>query len=110
LMEGNVEQHRAFTPGFEAFERYVRECEAEEFDGQKLRELVEEFAEALVKHLHEEIETLRALEVYDSARLREAYEVFVKSLMATDNVSPPPACLPALYPSLRRSFIQTHIH
>jgi hemerythrin-like domain-containing protein len=87
LMEQNVEQHRAFTPGFEAFEAYCRTCPPEEFDGQKLRELVEGFAEALVKHLHEEIETLRALDGYDSVRLREAYRVFEKELMATDNVS-----------------------
>ena len=87
LMEQNIEQHRAFTPGFEAFETYCRTCPPEEFDGQRLRELVEGFAEALVKHLHEEIETLRALDGCDSTRLREAYERFVKSLMATDNVS-----------------------
>ena len=88
LMERNIEQHRAFTPGFEAFEAYCRTCPPEEFNGQKLRGLVEGFAEALVKHLHEEIETLRALDGYDSTRLREAYEAFVKSLMATtDNVS-----------------------
>jgi hypothetical protein len=87
LMEQNIEQHRAFTPGFEAFETYCRTCPPEEFDGRKLRSLVEGFAEPLVKHLHEEIETLRALDGYDSTRLREAYKAFVKSLMATDNVS-----------------------
>ena len=89
LMEGNVEQHRAFTPGFEAFERYCRTCPPEDYDGQKVRELVEGFAEPLVKHLHDEIETLRGLGRYDSVRLREAYQAFEKELMATDNVSPP---------------------
>lgn len=87
LMESNVEQHRAFTPGFEAFEGYCRNVKPEEFDGQKLRSLVEGFAEPLVKHLHDEIETLRALGKYDSGRVREAYQRFEKSLMATDNVS-----------------------
>ena len=87
LMESNVEQHRAFTPGFEAFEGYCRNVKPEEFDGQKLRSLVEGFAEPLVKHLHDEIETLRALGKYDSGRVREAYQRFEKSLMATDTVS-----------------------
>ena len=89
LMESNVEQHRAFTPGFEAFEGYCRNVKPEEFDGQKLRSLVEGFAEPLVKHLHDEIETLRALGKYDSGRVREVYQRFEKSLMATDNVSIP---------------------
>ena len=87
LMEGNVEQHRAFTPGFEAFEAYVRGCKPEEFDGREVRRLVEGFAEPLVRHLQDEIETLRALGKYDSGRVREAYQRFEKSLMATDNVS-----------------------
>ena len=93
LMESNVEQHRAFTPGFEAFERYCRIVKPEEFDGKKLRSLVEGYAEPLVKHLHDEIETLRALGKYDSGRVREAYQRFEKSLMATDNVSHPVSLL-----------------
>jgi hypothetical protein len=112
LMEQNIEQHRAFTPGFEAFERYCRTCPPEEFDGQKLRSLFEGFAEALVKHLHDEIETLRALDGYDSTRLREAYEAFVKSLMATDNVSlllplSLPLCLSLSFPPFSRSHKST---
>jgi hemerythrin-like domain-containing protein len=87
LMEQNVEQHRAFTPGFEAFEAYCRSCESGEFDGEKVRRLVEGFAEPLVKHLHDEIETLRALDEYDSARVREAYRRFEKLLMDTDTAS-----------------------
>jgi hemerythrin-like domain-containing protein len=88
LMETNVEQHRAFTPGFEAFEAYCRSCEPGEFDGQKLRSLVEGFAEPLVKHLHDEIGTLRGLGEYDSGRVREAYRRFEKLLMDTDTVGP----------------------
>ncbi|KAK3115502.1 hypothetical protein LTR53_005078 [Teratosphaeriaceae sp. CCFEE 6253] len=85
LMSRNVEQHRAFTPGFEAFHAYVQTCKPGEFDGLEVRELVDAFAEPLTKHLREEIETLRALVKYDSERLREAYKRFEKELMATDN-------------------------
>jgi hypothetical protein len=37
--------------------------------------------------LYEEIDTLRALDKYDSVRIRQAYQRFEKSLMATDNAS-----------------------
>ena len=87
LMTQNIEQHRAFTPGFERFEEYYRSCPPAEYDGEKVRALVEGFAEALTRHLYDEIETLRGLDKYDSVKIRQAYQRFEKSLMATDNVS-----------------------
>lgn len=87
LMARNVEQHRAFTPGFEAFQEYASTCRAEDYDGQRLRSLIEDFAEPLTQHLREEIDTLRALDVYDSGSIRQAYDRLEKLLMATDNVS-----------------------
>jgi hemerythrin-like domain-containing protein len=86
LMAQNVEQHRAFTPGFEAFQAYVK---GKEFSGEKVRELVGAFAEELVRHLHDEIETLKGMEKYDSEAVRKAYKRLEKVLMETDNVSPP---------------------
>lgn len=87
VMEQNVEQHRAFTPGFDKFYDYCKTCPPKDYDGAKLRSLVQDFAEPLVKHLHDEIETLRALDKYDSKRVKQAYVRLEKSLMATDNVS-----------------------
>lgn len=86
LMQRNVEQHRAFTPGFDMFQDYARTCLPKDYDGQKIRSLIVEFAEPLTQHLHDEIETLRGLDVYDSARVRQAYQQLEKALMATDNV------------------------
>jgi hypothetical protein len=86
IMERNIEQHRAFTPGFDLFQEYSRTCLPEAYDGLKIRSLIEDFAEPLTRHLHEEIETLRALDMYDSGRIRQAYQRFEKTLMATDNV------------------------
>ena len=86
IMERNVEQHRAFTPGFDRFQEYSRTCLPQDFDGRKIRSLIEAFAEPLTQHLYDEIETLRALDVYDSGRIRQAYQRFEKTLMATDNV------------------------
>jgi hypothetical protein len=86
IMERNVEQHRAFTPGFDLFQEYSRTCPPEEYQGEKIKSLIEAFAEPLAQHLHDEIDTLRALDVYDSEGIRKAYKRFEKMLMATDNV------------------------
>ncbi|KAF1852047.1 uncharacterized protein K460DRAFT_383294 [Cucurbitaria berberidis CBS 394.84] len=85
VMERNVEQHRAFTPGFDLFQEYARTCLPQDYNGQKIRSLIEDFAEPLTQHLHDEIETLRGLDIYDSGHIRQAYQRFEKSLMATDN-------------------------
>ena len=92
IMERNVEQHRAFTPGFDLFHEYSRTCLPEDYDGRKINSLVENFAEPLTQHLYDEIETLRGLDIYDSGRIRQAYRRFEKSLMATDNVGPTAMC------------------
>jgi hemerythrin-like domain-containing protein len=86
VMERNVEQHRAFTPGFDLFQEYARTCLPKDYDGGKILSLIEAFAEPLTRHLYDEIDTLRALDVYDSGHIRQAYKRFEKSLMATDNV------------------------
>lgn len=86
IMEQNIEQHRAFTPGFDLFHEYSRTCVPEDYDGRKIRSLIEDFAEPLTQHLHDEIKTLRALDKYDSGRVRQAYQRLEKILMATDNV------------------------
>ena len=88
IMERNIEQHRAFTPGFDLFQEYSRTCLPEDYDGRKIKSLIEAFAEPLTQHLYDEIETLRGLDMYDSGRIRQAYRRFEKTLMATDNVRP----------------------
>ena len=87
IMERNIEQHRAFAPGFDAFHEYSRSCLPQDYDGREIRSLIEAFAEPLTGHLRDEIETLRALDQYDSKRVQQAYQRLEKSLMATDNVS-----------------------
>lgn len=86
LMEANVEQHRAFTPGFEAFDAYAKSCHPRDYDGKKVRELIDSFAVPLHQHLIDEIDTLRALDRYDSEKIRLAYKRFEKSAMNTDKV------------------------
>jgi hemerythrin-like domain-containing protein len=87
LMQVNKDQHAVFTPGFEEFWTYCKTCPPKEYDGMKLRELAEKFAEPLTKHLHNEIDTLRILDKYDSEAVRKAYKRLEKILMNTDNAS-----------------------
>ena len=58
IMERNVEQHRAFTPGFDLFQEYSRTCLPEASDGQNIWSLIQAFAEPLTQHLYNDIETL----------------------------------------------------
>lgn len=89
LMARNVEQHREFTPDFEHLEEYCRSCPPADYDGQRLKALIEGFAEPLTRHLYDEIDTLRGLNKFDSVRIKQAYQCLEKSLMATDNVREP---------------------
>ena len=86
IMARNVEQHRAFTPGFDLFQEYASTCRPETYDGERLKSLIEGFAEPLIQHLHDEIETLKGLKEYDSDQVRHAYRRLEEALMATDNV------------------------
>ncbi|KIX09295.1 uncharacterized protein Z518_00374 [Rhinocladiella mackenziei CBS 650.93] len=57
IMRRNIEQHRAFTPGFDLFHEYSRTCLPEDYDGQNIRSLIEGFAEPLTRHLRDEYRT-----------------------------------------------------
>lgn len=86
LMEANVEQHHAFMPGLEAFSRFAMETSIEEYDGVKLRAIVDSFGETLTKHLTDEIGTLLELKAYDGAVMKKVYEEFDLKLRAGDKV------------------------
>ncbi|KAG4424775.1 hypothetical protein IFR04_002123 [Cadophora malorum] len=84
LMEANVAQHHAFMPGLEAFTKFAVETSVEEYDGMKLRAIVDSFGETLTKHLTDEIETLLELKAYDGAVMKKVYEEFDLKLRAGD--------------------------
>ncbi|PPR03397.1 hypothetical protein CVT24_012522 [Panaeolus cyanescens] len=56
----NVEQHKAFHDGMDAFKQYILDVKAkkETYDGEKAAELCKEFAKPMVQHLHDEIPTI----------------------------------------------------
>ncbi|CZT04722.1 uncharacterized protein RAG0_11084 [Rhynchosporium agropyri] len=83
-MAKNVAQHYAFMPGLENFGSYLTDTSVEEYDGLKLRAIVDSFGEVLAKHLSEEIETLLELKAFDEAVMRKAYDEFDLKLRAGD--------------------------
>jgi hypothetical protein len=66
LMGHNIEQHEAFTPGLEAYQKYLEAVVEgkEAYDGPKLRGIIDEFMPILREHLNDEIDTLLGLEKY----------------------------------------------
>jgi len=90
LMAANVEQHHRFEEGLEHLKKYVSETEVEEYEGGKLREIIEEFGGKLTEHLMEEIATLLALEKYDAKALRAAWVGFDEAMRQGEKVRIPP--------------------
>ncbi|KAI5463164.1 hypothetical protein BGZ63DRAFT_380669 [Mariannaea sp. PMI_226] len=67
LMDGNVEEHKAFHDGFEKYMEYTDSVrkEKEEYDAEKLIAIIDSFASVLQVHLTNEIDTLMALKQYE---------------------------------------------
>ncbi|ROT39593.1 hemerythrin HHE cation binding domain-containing protein [Sodiomyces alkalinus F11] len=78
LMETNVEQHAAFHDGFDAFKTYLEASQKGEvaFDGQRARELIDEFGPSLTQHLHDEVPTLLALRRFGLEKMKDLPKVF----------------------------------
>ncbi|KAH7093693.1 hypothetical protein FB567DRAFT_545021 [Paraphoma chrysanthemicola] len=73
IMEGNLEQHHVFEPKIHemlAWVAAVRKGE-KEWDSEVLVGLLDGFASILTQHLHDEIETLFALEKCDGEAIRK---------------------------------------
>jgi hemerythrin-like domain-containing protein len=89
LMEKNVEQHHAFMSGLEELEKCVKSMKVEEYDGEKLRGIIDQFGGKLTAHLSEEIDTLLELEKYDGVgtKLVKAFTEFDKVMQQGEKVS-----------------------
>lgn len=74
IMEVNERQHEEFLPGLHRLLDYARTTAVEAYSGMELRAIVDGFAEALMKHLNEEIGTLLELRRYDSDGLTELWK------------------------------------
>jgi hypothetical protein len=87
LMQTNVAQHHAFEPGLLEFERWVKECDVENYDGVILRGIIDSFGDKLTQHLTEESQTLLDLNIYDGPELKKVYHVFDLEMRKGDKVS-----------------------
>ncbi|KAK3181491.1 hypothetical protein K4F52_007201 [Lecanicillium sp. MT-2017a] len=68
-MDQNLQEHKDFEAGLENFRKYVFNTSAQQYDGNKLRSLLDSFGKIVEKHLHNEIPTLLDLHRYDAKKL-----------------------------------------
>jgi hemerythrin-like domain-containing protein len=82
IMSKCEDQHKAFFPGVEAFSQYVQGTSIKDYDGKKLRELIDVFADALILHLyHEPLELLGLGEKYGGTKLKKVWDKFEADLI-----------------------------
>ena len=67
LMDANVDEHKLFNEGLDAYRGSLDKVKNsnEEFDGKKLKEIIDSFMPTVQEHLHHEIDTLVSLEKYN---------------------------------------------
>jgi len=83
IMSRNIEQHHAFEEALDVLEKYLYAVKVEEYDGEKLRGLLEAFAGKLVPHLRDEIPTLLELRNFEGKPLGVLYKKFNEKIMAS---------------------------
>jgi hypothetical protein len=67
IMQTNRDQHDAFHPGLDEYTAYLKGVVAgsDEYDGARLRRIIDGFMPVLTEHLHDEIETLKGLRAHE---------------------------------------------
>jgi hypothetical protein len=62
VMEANLQEHQVFHEGVEAWRLYAFETSAADYNGARMREILDGFGKAMERHLHNEIQTLLDLD------------------------------------------------
>lgn len=86
IMEANIHQHRAFDDGLKEIGVYAKEITVEEFDGSKVRLILDRIGPVLERHLSDEIATLLALDKYDSMKVKKTWVEFDLAMRKGDKV------------------------
>lgn len=109
VMDIAVEQHAVFHDDLVRFQTYLAACQKgdEDFDGEKIRHMVDNLAPALVDHLHQEITTILELERFGADKMRDLPKVFEEE--AKSNVVSVYSLLFFLYIYKRRNSQLTNI-
>jgi len=91
LMAGNVEQHESFHGGLDQYDAHLQDVldGKQQYDGKKLRGILEGLMPALRTHLSDEIHTLLALQKYDDkADLSSWFQKTQKEILGRGNTAP----------------------
>jgi hemerythrin-like domain-containing protein len=97
IMDDCVEEHKVFDTGIDNFEKYVRDAKPEEYDGKKLRTLIDDFAPALMKHLRQEIAKLIVVgEQFGGDKLYDTFDKFETELVKESRLQWDPVSFPFL--------------
>jgi hypothetical protein len=88
LMEVNVHQHEEFQPKSAEFNTYVETTKPRDYSAEKMKELIDAFAPALMTHLPDEIPTVMPLRNYgkDVQKAHDEFEAEVRRIV--DAVGP----------------------
>jgi hypothetical protein len=73
LMTVNIAQHRDFDDGLHKLRDYAYGTDAKDYDGEKLKAILDKLGPVLAKHLRAEIATLLDLSKYDSAGVKKLW-------------------------------------
>jgi len=83
IMEVNVHQHEKFQPKLAEFNTYVETTKPGDYNAEKMKELIDAFAPALMTHLADEIPTIMALRKYgnDVKKAHDEFEMEVRRIV-----------------------------
>ena len=100
LMDINVNQHHGFQQGLENYEKYLESVKSTraQYQGAKLKEIIDSFMPILQEHLVEEIVTLKVLEEYEDKVDLAKWTSDVSSKITKDAQTPDG--MVSLYPSV----------
>ncbi|KAL7933076.1 hypothetical protein V8C35DRAFT_304868 [Trichoderma chlorosporum] len=72
----NIEQHHQFSAGLESLRNYATNTAAAEYDGERLRNLIDSFSTNMRQHLADEIDTLWRLECCEKGQEKNLLKVY----------------------------------
>lgn len=97
LLSHAADQHHAFRQGLLDVQDYCKQTKAEDYDSQKLKGIIDSFADQLYEHLHEELDMLPSLAEYtDSLELARVTDEVTQQAMKKAKVRDNDCALPLI--------------
>lgn len=90
FLDGNVDQHHAFSAGLKELKQYAESTPAVDYSDARLVQIIDGFSAKLYEHLRDEITTLLSMKPFDGPRLLKVYkEAEAEAGKQDKNVIPP---------------------